>query len=336
MELPRLAKQTIRYIFPLKARIKFLWKCRVLKMALSSDYQISRVDIELTTAEEFVAYLNCLNQVQRVAIIERLKVGLDQASQTEVDRFIANKNYVLKHNLLDTRVLFTRQEIAEQAECSLEFKRLKRWLFSFKFKNYNPESFYGLSGLRWLPDLAKVRLQNGVVFDIGAYDGDSAVSLSKAFKPALIYAFEPEQHNFNRLVANSKILGCEIVRPVQLGVFNQAGEASITNKEDSSKIVIGIGGSIKLTTIDDFVATNNIKQVDLIKMDIEGDEFKALQGAAATIKRQRPILAISIYHNPADFFGIKPWLQELCPEYNFIIKRSHPFAFDRETMLLAY
>lgn len=71
-------------------------------------------------------------------------------------------------------------------------------------------------------------------------------------------------------------------------------------------------------------------------MDIEGEEMKALLGSDQIIRRDKPVLAISIYHKPEDFFNIKPWLQSICPDYKFIIKKAHPFSFDRETMLLAY
>lgn len=336
MNLPKPVKQIIRTIFPFQLRVNFLRKRQVLKTVFNLNRQAIRDDSELVAAREFMSYMEALDQTARKVIIDKLKDGLDSSSQNVVDCFIANHDYILKHNLLDTRVLFSKQDLIEQAECSLEFAAIRKWLFLFNFKNYNPESFYGLNGLRWLPEVSKARLRGGVLFDVGAYDSDSSVSLASVFEPAIIYAFEPEPHNFNRLVANGEILGNKIIQPVQLGVFSQSGESLITSKESGSKISSSIGDKIRLTTIDDFVAAKDIQKVDLIKLDIEGDELAALYGAIDTIKRLRPILAISIYHQPNDFFKIKPWLQEICPDYQFIIKKSHPFAFNRETMLLAY
>jgi len=65
-------------------------------------------------------------------------------------------------------------------------------------------------------------------------------------------------------------------------------------------------------------------------------ETKALIGAVETIKEFEPVLAISIYHNPEDFFLIKPWLEKICPSYKFIIKKANPFSLSHEVMLLAY
>jgi hypothetical protein len=71
-------------------------------------------------------------------------------------------------------------------------------------------------------------------------------------------------------------------------------------------------------------------------MDIEGEETNALLGAKKTIIEHKPILAISIYHNPKDFFEIKPWLEEIVPEYKFIVRKANPCSFVFELMLIAY
>lgn len=60
--------------------------------------------------------------------------------------------------------------------------------------------------------------------------------------------------------------------------------------------------------MDKYIEKNNIK-VGLIKVDIEGFEQNFLKGAKKTIKSQRPILFISIYHNYDDFYNIKPMIE---------------------------
>ena len=61
-------------------------------------------------------------------------------------------------------------------------------------------------------------------------------------------------------------------------------------------------------------------KVTFIKMDIEGSELKALQGAADVIRRDKPKLAISIYHRPTDYFEIPFYVKELVPEYRLYIR----------------
>ena len=59
---------------------------------------------------------------------------------------------------------------------------------------------------------------------------------------------------------------------------------------------------VETKTIDDYLPEN--EKVTLIKMDIEGAEYEALKGAEKTIKKYQPRLAISIYHNPDDYWRI--------------------------------
>ena len=70
-------------------------------------------------------------------------------------------------------------------------------------------------------------------------------------------------------------------------------------------------------------------------MDIEGAAKLAVLGALNTIKNYRPILVISIYHTPEEFFEIKPLIEKLDIKYKFMIKNLNPIDyFEHETILL--
>ena len=58
----------------------------------------------------------------------------------------------------------------------------------------------------------------------------------------------------------------------------------------------GAGEWIDLTSIDKIVAELGLERVDVIKMDIEGAETRALRGAAATLNHFRPRLAVATEH----------------------------------------
>ena len=90
-----------------------------------------------------------------------------------------------------------------------------------------------------------------------------------------------------------------------------------------------------MVTLDSYVKENNI-EVGLIKTDLEGFEQPFLRGAIETIKEQKPVLIISIYHNYSDFFEIKPMLENLNLGYKF--KIIEPKALESaivSTLLLA-
>jgi len=93
-------------------------------------------------------------------------------------------------------------------------------------------------------------------------------------------------------------------------------------------------GKVSSMSIDWFVDENRLEKVDFIKMDIEGSEQNALKGAINTLKRFKPQLAISIYHNFADdFASIANMLDELNLGYRFFL--GHFSIHHEETVLFA-
>ncbi len=86
-------------------------------------------------------------------------------------------------------------------------------------------------------------------------------------------------------------------------------------------------------SIDDFVAEQALQRVDFIKMDIEGAELKALQGAEQTLKAFRPKLAIALYHRADDFVDIPSYLESLNLNYEFFL--DHFTIHLEETVLFA-
>ncbi|HNY42779.1 MAG TPA: FkbM family methyltransferase [Bryobacteraceae bacterium] len=74
---------------------------------------------------------------------------------------------------------------------------------------------------------------------------------------------------------------------------NQAADSFVIHRQGAQATV-----KLPLTTIDKMVAELGLTKVDYIKMDIEGAEVKAVQGARATIARYHPRLSLSVYHQP--------------------------------------
>ena len=68
-------------------------------------------------------------------------------------------------------------------------------------------------------------------------------------------------------------------------------------------------------------------------MDVEGEEYEALKGAARIIEEQKPKLAISVYHKNEDIFLIPQLLLELRKDYKFYLR--HYSLVTNETVLYA-
>lgn len=85
--------------------------------------------------------------------------------------------------------------------------------------------------------------------------------------------------------------------------------------------------SFDCTSLDDY-ADEHLQRVDFIKMDIEGAEMDAIEGAANTIRRFKPRLAISGYHKPADLWEIPQKLRSLNPGYELTFGHHSPVQWE--------
>ena len=80
---------------------------------------------------------------------------------------------------------------------------------------------------------------------------------------------------------------------------------------------------VQVTTIDAYVRENKLPSVDFIKMDVEGAELDILKGAATTIARFKPILALSAYHKLDDFWTLTKFIKSIRPDYEFALRQSY-------------
>ncbi|MBI5743862.1 MAG: FkbM family methyltransferase [Elusimicrobia bacterium] len=170
-----------------------------------------------------------------------------------------------------------------------------------------------------------------VFVDGGAYTGDTLLTfLRLAGGCAGCYAFEPDPANAARLAATVAKRGLRGITVVNKGLWSAPATLPFAAWHGTSaSAVSGTGGfSVEADTID-----RAAPDATFIKLDIEGAELEALKGAAQTIRRNRPKLAVCVYHRPADLFEIPLFLKSLAPEYRFYLRQHQPVAC--ETVLYA-
>ena len=68
------------------------------------------------------------------------------------------------------------------------------------------------------------------------------------------------------------------------------------------------------------------EKVSFIKMDIEGAELPALNGAEKIIQRHKPKLAVCVYHKREDLITIPQYIKSIVPEYKFYLRVHFPYA----------
>lgn len=140
---------------------------------------------------------------------------------------------------------------------------------------------------------------NSTFFDIGGNIGWYSILVSKVKHNVEIYVFEPIKKTYDDLLTNITINNCDYVKPFNIGLSNKIGHEFFYFYEEGS----GNASSALLNpdrnnkqfkcqvdTLDNFVASKNLKTLDFIKCDVEGAEFHVLEGGVNTIIRFRPII----------------------------------------------
>lgn len=144
--------------------------------------------------------------------------------------------------------------------------------------------------------------KGSTVLDIGANNGFYSMILARACPHGKIIAVEPDSNAFERLQRHASINKFENIQCVNKAIGAQAaignlheienhnrGRNRILNSKDGSQSEV-----VDIITIDELVTDRDIRKVDALKIDVEGFELFALQGATNTIKRDLPILLIEL------------------------------------------
>jgi FkbM family methyltransferase len=153
-----------------------------------------------------------------------------------------------------------------------------------------------------LPFLRACAGKGGTVIDVGAnigfYTLESAVAVGSLGRVISIEAAPSHLHSLRQ---NLELNNMKNVSIVGSAVGDASGHAMLTLPRGNNLGMFTLGEvegeeayRVIISTIDDLLEKQNVQSVDLIKMDIEGSEFKALHGAAKTFQRFRPSLLIEL------------------------------------------
>lgn len=133
-----------------------------------------------------------------------------------------------------------------------------------------------------------------VIFDVGANVGAFSLACLKIVPQCDLHAFEPSRATFERL---SALVPNDRVHLHNVGFSDQPRETNLYSSETGSTIASvykldrpirpfrdEFTERVQLTTIDSFCRDRELRQIDFLKLDIEGHELSALNGAEAMLK----------------------------------------------------
>ncbi len=115
-----------------------------------------------------------------------------------------------------------------------------------------------------------------IIIDGGANVGYSAIFFARKFKDAKIFAIEPEKSNFEVLIENTKKY--KNVITIRKGLWNKNGFLKIVDKGYgkygfmTKMVKKNEKYDVEVITINDLIRNYKIKEVDILKLDIEGAE----------------------------------------------------------------
>lgn len=158
---------------------------------------------------------------------------------------------------------------------------------------------------------------SAVIFDLGAYIGDTAEKFLNIFPNAQkIIACEPDQKNYKRLLENTEKYSSVVCENAAISYLN--GEIHFGGEGGRNQSAYTGDCITKSITIDSLC--EKYGKPDFIKFDIEGQELNGLIGAEETIKKYKPKLMVSAYHRSEDIVSIPKKVLSLRSDYKMYIR----------------
>lgn len=181
-------------------------------------------------------------------------------------------------------------------------------------------------------DNYKTRLSNEpIIFDVGSNIGLSALRIIKFFNRSQIHCFEPIEETFkilcqklkkfenikiNKIALDYKIFDKKTMHTFQNSnlISNFYVETELTKKEKNMNIE-----QVRTSTIDDYCKNNDITEIDILRIDVNGYELNVLKGAKFFLKNKKiKFIHFSFYNvNTSDKTGCLNDISKLLESYGY-------------------
>jgi FkbM family methyltransferase len=168
------------------------------------------------------------------------------------------------------------------------------------------------------------------IVDGGAYVGSTAVRFSELFPAAAVYAFEPQASTYAELEATCR--EHPRITPVRyaLGRRSASGRlqlgalpytSSVLRRPKGAKryypVEAELVGSepVEIVSLDDWARASQIRELDVLKLDIQGYELEALMGAAEQLRNAVKIVYtevqfVPLYEGACQFHEVAAFLEQ--------------------------
>lgn len=170
-----------------------------------------------------------------------------------------------------------------------------------------------------------------IYVDLGAYNGDTVVEFlnETSMQFGKIYAMEPDVKNYRRMKRSLYMIGSALMECYNCGAWDEdttvtfnlrGGRSGRAVPEDGKPINPARFREVKMMKTDTMLRG---EPVTYIKMDVEGSEARALEGARQTIESFKPKLNVALYHRNEDMFALPLLISEMNKRYRFYLRHHH-------------
>jgi FkbM family methyltransferase len=227
-----------------------------------------------------------------------------------------------------------RKKIVRAILGKKRFQNIFEYLFEISLKgmNYgNGGDFYEsgeLNALNYVKEKLKSE-KSLTLFDVGGNVGNYSKRLSEIFNTnSTIHSFEPSKKTFALFLETTK--NNPSIIPNNLGLSDTESHQLLFSDKDGSGLAsvyqrklehlgisMNMSEDIQLTTLDIYCKRNKIDRINFLKLDIEGHELKALNGAKEMINNKK------IDYIQFEFGGCNIDSKTYFQDYYYLLKNNY-------------
>jgi len=173
-----------------------------------------------------------------------------------------------------------------------KFKKIYKNEFVYFFNDTIAKeiNIHGIYEHEEIKIISKIIRSRGNIIDIGANIGNHSIAFSKISKK--VYSFEAHPRTFEILKFNTKEY--DNIKIFNLGISNKKGFLFFNNSKSSNigGKRLGKTGSIKskINKLDNVIKLDD--KIKLIKIDIEGHEYEALEGMKKLLNNNKSLILL--------------------------------------------
>lgn len=259
------------------------------------------------------------NIVRRLFIFRPLERRLRKVTQNKDSGSFSGK--LIPNNYQYQKGTFRKFTTEKGVSMDVDISDYVGHYLYFGFKDEGHQELYGL-------------VKEGMkILDIGTNIGSTLLHFAKLTGDSgFVYGFEPDPINYKECLKNISLNEFKNIKVSNIGLGDENNEFDLYEDSDGNR-----GGNrisfdqnnnkrksrIKVEKLDDWSEKNQIVDVDLIKIDIEGFEYKALMGGEELIRKNLPILFIELDDNNLKIVGDSAQgLVKLLEDWGYSIKNS--------------